>query len=187
MVARGSPGGRPAVARGYTLSGKVPRAASRAVHLPITGVQHPRTSTIYQASNGSDTPWPKGRRILRVLGGAQSALDPEKKQHLQRVLSGFNLSQFDGLSGSPGKSQKEDQGTLKQLGVARPSSFIPPWSSWPFFWLFPGYKGPGPRHRRQRRRCRGGVGGQSPPTTTLGALGPFNNQARSARHLKPPK
>ena len=34
-------------------------------------------------------------------------------------ISGFNLSQFDGLSGSPGKSQKEgqeDQGTLKQLG-----------------------------------------------------------------------
>ena len=29
--------GRPGVARRYTLSGKVPRAASRAVHLPITG------------------------------------------------------------------------------------------------------------------------------------------------------
>ena len=36
-------------------------------------------------------------------------------------ISGFNLSQFDGLSGSPGKSQKEgqeDQGEIKELGGA---------------------------------------------------------------------
>ena len=48
---------------------------------------------------------------------------------------------FDGLSGSPGKSQKEgqeDQGTLKQLGGVPHSSLIPPWSSWPSFWLVPG-------------------------------------------------
>ena len=35
--------------------------------------------------------------------------------------AGFNLSQFDGLSGSPGKSQKEgqeDQGEIKELGGA---------------------------------------------------------------------
>ena len=54
--------GRPAVARGYTLSGKVPRAASRAVLL--TNYQASREHAIYQASNGSDTPWPKGRRIF---------------------------------------------------------------------------------------------------------------------------
>ena len=32
---------------------------------------------------------------------------------------------------------QEDQGTLKQLGGVPPTSFIPPWSSWPSFWLSP--------------------------------------------------
>ena len=55
--------------------------------------------------------------------------------------AGCKIRWFDGLSGSPGKSQKngqEDQQTLKQLRGVSPSSFIPPWSSWPSFWLFPG-------------------------------------------------
>ena len=74
--------GRPAVARRYTLSGKVPRAASRAVlFYQLTGVQHPRTSTIYQASNGSDTPWPKGRRIViyyHLKGGIPDSWSPAR-------------------------------------------------------------------------------------------------------------
>ena len=44
---------------------------------------------------------------------------PPDIELLDKIKAGFNLSQFDGLSGSPGKSQKEgqeDQGTLKQLG-----------------------------------------------------------------------
>ena len=50
---------------------------------------------------------------------------------------------IEGVPGSPGKSQKEDQedeGTLHQLGGA-PGSFICPWSFRPSFWLFPGLPG----------------------------------------------
>jgi hypothetical protein len=54
---------------------------------------------------------------------SSAAIQVFHPQHRPIVLvppiSGFNLSQFDGLSESPGKSQKEgqeDQGTLKQLG-----------------------------------------------------------------------
>ena len=52
-----------------------------------------------------------------------------------------NMMQCDGLTGGPGKSQKEgqkDQGTSKRLGAVPPSSSALPWSSWPSFWLFPG-------------------------------------------------
>ena len=73
-------GGCPRVSRRSTLSEEVPRAASRAVLL--TNYQH-QTSANYQASNGSNTPWPKGRRIFGILAkraqdGAQVAQEGAK-------------------------------------------------------------------------------------------------------------
>jgi len=54
---------------------------------------------------------------------------------------GYKIRRFDGLTGSPGKSQKEgqeDHGGIKELGGTPPRAFKVPWSSWPSFRLFPG-------------------------------------------------
>ena len=56
-------------------------------------------------------------------------------QHILAIADA-NVRQCGGLTGSPGKSQKEDQGD--QESAEHPIPFKVPWSSWPSFWLFPG-------------------------------------------------
>ena len=58
------------------------------------------------------------------------------------VPYGFSFGAISGMEGDgrvkEGRAEdQEDQGTLKQLGGVPPASFIPPWSSWPSFWLSP--------------------------------------------------
>ena len=53
------------------------------------------------------------------------------------------LRRFDGLTGSPGKSQGKPGGEDIDTTVwgDPPSCFKAAWSSWPSFWLFPGIPG----------------------------------------------
>ena len=64
--------------------------------------------------------------------------ETRKERVVQPCFATLILREFSEPREEP-EEEQEDQGTLKQLGWAHPTSFTSPWSSRPSFWLFLGY------------------------------------------------